>query len=473
MMKALRWKRGFGVLEAVGLSLWLGWAAEAAAAAPATGTTNRLVWDTQRNRVEADIQGWSLEAVLRQIAAQTGWKVWVEPGTTGRVSTRFQDLPAGEALRRLLDRLNFALLPQRDGPPHLYVFRTSLQDATQPVWGASEARGEGGGAERIRNEWIVRVQPGLDIEALARALGAEIVGRADGLHAYRLRFASDAAAEAARARLLEEAGVRAVDPNYWLPEPPEPQGVWSTSVVPPQVRPGPVDSSGRVVVALLDTPVQQLSGPLSGFLLDPIRVAGSVEPPADRPTHGTAMAETILRGVEMVAGADSKVRVLPVDIYGGQPVTSTFELAVGVYRAVREGGAQILNLSLGSEGDSPFLRELLQQVSRSGVLVVAAAGNRPVTDPVYPAAYPEVLAVTAGDRSGRIAPYANRGEFVDLVAPGASLVYFQGQPYWVSGTSVATAFVSGLAAGLAEMRSRDPREIQAALRVILSAPPRP
>ncbi|MCX7868109.1 S8 family peptidase [Limisphaera sp. VF-2] len=432
--------------------------------------TNRLAWDTQQNRVDADVQGWSLDTVLREIAAQTGWRVFVEPGLSGRVSTRFQGLPPGEALRRLLDRLNFALLPRSNGPPQLYVFRTSLQEATQPVTEAGRAPAGTAETNRLRNEWIVRVKPGSEIEALARALGAEVVGRLEELHAYRLRFASAEAAEAARQRLLEDPAVTDVEANYAIGRPGEVQGLLGTSVGWPRIRARPPDPGGPVVVALLDTAVQSLPGSLGEFVLAPIRVVPGGQVPADVPTHGTAMAQTVLRGVEMVSGADLKVRLLPVDVYGDQPATSTFDLAVGVYRAVHEGGAHILNLSLGSEADNRFLHALLQQVSASGVLVLAAAGNEPVTTPVFPAAYPEVMAVTAGDRTGRIAPYANRGDFVDLIAPGVSVVYHQGQPFLVSGTSAATAFASGLAAGLAETRGRNPDEIRSALRVILSTP---
>ena len=71
-----------------------------------------------------------------------------------------------------------------------------------------------------------------------------------------------------------------------------------------------------------------------------------------------------------------------------------------------------------------------------GVLFLAAAGNEPTTAPNYPAAYPEVLAVTAGGRNGQLASYANRGDFVDVAAPGSSIIHFDGKAYLVSGTSV-------------------------------------
>src|SRR5258706_12709522 len=79
----------------------------------------------------------------------------------------------------------------------------------------------------------------------------------------------------------------------------------------------------------------------------------------------------------------------------------------------------------------------------------AAAGNEPVTTPFYPAAYPGVRAVTAID-NGQLAPYASRGSFVSLGAPGSSIVPFGNMAYGVQGTSVSSAYTSGLAAGYLE-----------------------
>ena len=88
----------------------------------------------------------------------------------------------------------------------------------------------------------------------------------------------------------------------------------------------------------------------------------------------------------------------------------------------------------------------------------------PVTTPYYPAAYPEVTAVTAGDRRGQIASYANRGDFVDVVAPGSSIINFNGQTWFVSGTSAATAFVTGMAAGMADSKQVCPGDVVPTIR---------
>jgi hypothetical protein len=162
-------------------------------------------------------------------------------------------------------------------------------------------------------------------------------------------------------------------------------------------------------------------------------------------------------------GQGSSLQILPVDIYGQNPSTTTFNVANGIVVAVNNG-ANILSLSLGSEGNSQFLASLIQEVRQKNILIFAAAGNQPVATPVYPAAYPAVIAVTSAQAQGTIAPYANRGSFVDVILPGATVVAFNGQNYYVNGTSVSTALASGMMAGLAEKSRRPPAQLEQTFR---------
>ena len=95
--------------------------------------TNSLVWHKAAGRVDADLHGETLWPLLEDIAHQTGWHIFVEPGSSRTASTKFQDLPPDDALRMLLGNLNFAFVPQTNGPDFLYVFTTSRANATQPV----------------------------------------------------------------------------------------------------------------------------------------------------------------------------------------------------------------------------------------------------------------------------------------------------------------------------------------------------
>lgn len=406
-----------------------------------------LYWNTNQNRVTADIQSVPVARLLASVARYTGWQVFLEPNVTRNVSTKFQDLSSGEALRMLLGDLNFALVPQTNGPTHLYVFRTSMGRATQLIHPA-DLLSRTAKSGKIPNELVVTVKPGVKIDALGCIQNATVTGRIDALNTYRVQFKDQAAAESARNCLSGNPDVVSVESNYSMEPPMVPLGVANAS---PQFNLTPKANNGncQVVIGLIDTSVGTLGNNLDQYLLTPISVAGKTTASTTQLTHGTAMASTIFRAVADNTGGQTSVKMIPVDVYGANETTSTFDVATGIYDAV-QAGANLINLSLAGQGDSPFLHTLIQNASKQGVVFFAAAGNQPVTTPEYPAAYPEVESVTAGDGPGQVADYANRGSFVDLMLPGTSIVPYDGQSWAVTGTSTSTAYASGIAAGLAD-----------------------
>ena len=416
----------------------------------AASSADTFTWNTNRSRVSADIKEGQLPALLERIASATGWQVFVEPETAHTVSAKFSDLSPGDALHLLLGDVNFALVPRTNASPRLYVFRTSREHATQAV--RPSKIGSASESKVIPNELIVRLKPGARIDELAKALGAKVLGRIDSLNAYRLQFDDSAATTSARDQLASNPEVASVDSNYSIDPPMGPQPIPGGGAPPIQLQLKPPPDSGRIIVGLVDTAVQPLGNNLDQFLLKQTSVAGDIQLSSDSPTHGTAMAETLLRSLQSITKGSTSVEILPVNVYpgggGGDASTSTFDVANGIVQAVN-GGAKVINLSLGSASDSPFLQSVIQDVSKLNVAMFAAAGNEPVTTPFYPAAYPEVRAVTAID-NGQLAPYASRGSFVSLGAPGSSIVPFGNMAFGVQGTSVSSAYTSGLAAGYLE-----------------------
>ena len=99
----------------------------------AASTPSTLAWHAADDSVSADIHGEALWPLLEDIAHQTGWHILVEPGADRLADVKFNNLPPGEALKKLLGDLNFALVPQTNGPDSLYVFMTTMQAATRPV----------------------------------------------------------------------------------------------------------------------------------------------------------------------------------------------------------------------------------------------------------------------------------------------------------------------------------------------------
>jgi len=407
-------------------------------------------WNTNRNRVSADIKADDLRELLEKIASATGWQVFLEPETAHKVSAKFRDLAPGDALHLLLGDINFALLPGTNPAARLFVFRTSQERATQAIEPA-KARPERDPTKPIPNELIVRLRPGAKIEDLAKLLGAKVVGRIDSLNAYRLQFDDASATGAAREQLAGNPDVTSVDSNFSI-QPPEAPQLAGSGGAPIQLQLKPPPDNGRLIVGLVDTAVQPLGNNLDQFLLKAVSVTGDVQLSSDSPTHGTAMAETLLRSLQSITQGSTSVQILPVNVYpgggAGDASTTTFDLGNGIVQAAN-GGAKVINLSLGSPSDSPFLQSIIQDVSKLNVTMFAAAGNTPVTTPFYPAAYPEVKAVTAID-NGQLDPYANRGTFISFGAPGTSTVPFANLAYMFQGTSVSSAYLAGQAIGFLE-----------------------
>ena len=429
--------------------IYLNWLALLAcsflAGATSIHAADRLLWKS--DAISADISGWDLPKLLQKLSTATGWQIYVEPETERVATTKFKDRSQGEALRLLLGDLNYALLPSRtNGPARLYVFRTTMQEATQLVKAPVEAKEKQ--PAHIANELVVTLKPGANIDELAKKLGAKVTGRLDKLNTYRLEFDNAEAAEKARSSLQENEDVASIENNFPISKPPNPDSLTASSYAPIDLKPKANADGSKLVIGLIDTAVQKEGTGIDGFLLPGISVAGDSKTPSDQPTHGTSMAETMLRAMAALSKTgDTPTMFLPVDVYGGHEATSTFDVAMGIYQAVNNG-AQIVNLSLGSEASSPFLLKMIQSAHDQGVIFFAAAGNAPVATPTYPAAYPEVIAVTAGSRNGGIAPYANFGSFIDVIAPGSSVVNYKGQSWLIMGTSASTAFASGVAASM-------------------------
>lgn len=420
------------------------------------GAAEVLNWSTNKNLVSADIQSMPVERLLATVARHTGWQIFLEPNTSHNVSTKFRDLSSGEALRMLLGNLNFALVPQSNGPTHLYVFRTSKDNATRVIR-PEDLVSKVSRSGKIPNELVVTMKPGAKIDGLDCIQNAHITGKIESLNTYRVQFKDEAAATAARDCLGKNSDVASVESNFSLEQPDLPMSVGNAS---PEfnLTSKPNDGNCQVIIGLIDTPVGSLGKNLDQFVMKSVSVAGDATP-GSQLTHGTAMADTILRGVQANTGGATSVKILPVDVYGPNETTSTFDVANGIYQAIQNNNANVINLSLGGQGDSPFLHKLIQDATKQGVVFFAAAGNQPVTTPTYPAAYPEVEAVTAGTGPGQVADYANRGSFVDLMLPGTSIVPFDGQSWAVTGTSTSTAYASGIAAGLADASRNCPSTV--------------
>ncbi len=174
--------------------------------------------------------------------------------------------------------------------------------------------------------------------------------------------------------------------------------------------------------------------------------------PADS-VHGTAVASLIAGQDDRAgfSGAAPGAKLFVARAMSNLPDGRSYTNAVSVLQALNWLASErvpIVNMSLGGKGDATLALGIAQAI-RKGMTVVAAAGNGgPSAAASFPAALPNVIAVTAVDVESKLYKDANRGDYVMVAAPGVDVWAPQrdGSGNYVSGTSFASAWVSGAVA---------------------------
>ena len=143
---------------------------------------------------------------------------------------------------------------------------------------------------------------------------------------------------------------------------------------------------------------------------------------------------------------DWQARLMPVRVLDANGSGSTSGVTNGINWAYQHG-AKVLNMSLGGYGYSQTIQDAITAAWNAGSLVIAAMGNDNTTTPMYPAANQNVMAVAATTSTDQRAWFSNMGSHCDIAAPGENIysTVINGYDYY-DGTSMATPFVSGLAA---------------------------
>lgn len=208
--------------------------------------------------------------------------------------------------------------------------------------------------------------------------------------------------------------------------------------------------SNDVIVAVVDTGVDINHPDLKGKLLKGYNVINPDEDPLDDVGHGTHVAGIISAKVnnnEGIAGMMWGGKLLPVKALDNTGSGTTYSVAQGIIWAVDQG-AKVINLSLGNYADAQFLHDAIKYAYDRDVVIIAATGNDNTERPGYPAAYPEVLSVSATDYNLNRASFSNYGDYIDVMAPGESIAstYPDNQYAALSGTSMASPHVAALAA---------------------------
>ncbi|MDY7090471.1 MAG: S8 family serine peptidase, partial [Actinomycetota bacterium] len=238
----------------------------------------------------------------------------------------------------------------------------------------------------------------------------------------------------------------------------------------------PTSTGAGVTVAVLDTGVDGKHPDLAANMVAGYDAIANGNGGATDPNgHGTHVAGTIAavtgNGVGISAIAPHS-KIMPVRVLGANGSGYMSDAAEGIIWAA-DHGASVINMSLGSSSKVTAVTNAIAYARSKGVVVVAAAGNdRANGSPTnYPAADAGVIGVAATDSADRVAGYSNAGSYVDVAAPGSSIIStyptaLGGKTGYVSmsGTSMASPHVAAVAALLKAARSTlTPDQVESAL----------
>ncbi|REL27117.1 subtilisin Carlsberg [Thalassotalea euphylliae] len=205
-----------------------------------------------------------------------------------------------------------------------------------------------------------------------------------------------------------------------------------------------------VKVAVLDTGIDSDHQDLAAAIIDTADFTGDgIEDANGHGTHCAGVIGARLNGVGFV-GVAPKSELLVAKVLANNGSGAYEWIANGVYWAV-DNDADIISMSLGGPVSDPELYRAIQYALFYGVHVICAAGNDGGlgTNTIgYPGRYGGVITVASHDRNGNPSGFSSKGGEVDVMAPGSDIwsTYKNGGYAELSGTSMATPFVAGLAA---------------------------
>ena len=222
-------------------------------------------------------------------------------------------------------------------------------------------------------------------------------------------------------------------------------------LAPRELLPPPTDLSGLTLrIGIIDSSIDRRHNAFANASIKTQRFVDNDSPPN---AHGTAIASIIASNDPQALGLAPTAQIYAAEVFDHNEQQGEFASTVSLIKALSwlmTQDVSVINISLAGPPNR-LLETALTRVREKGVLAIAAAGNGgPMAQPMYPAAYPEVVAVTATDDRGRAFRLANRGEYVDIAAPGVNIRHAQAGGGFAasSGTSYAVPFVTVAAARL-------------------------
>ena len=422
---------------------------------PAVSVCHTASLTILNGRVGVTAENTPLQSLLKQ-AAMAGIKIRIDPGINPLISKTFTDKEIQDGFDAILAGLNHSYIWKKnlDGDPELseiVVFRPGNIEAVQTLRASKTldiVQDPKTGAYYVKNRILLTFNRQFStgkVNKFIEDLNARITSVNAYLGIYALILQDDADLNAVLARLKQAGIVGTAEPDYAYRAGSAPRVTGTNETVNAQLQSGTQPGLSSGAVAVLDTGLMETYAS-QGYIQGSFDALDPDSPISDNVGHGTQMALIASGQVSPMGVSPDEFSnpVLSIRAFDDNGFTSNTTLMASIEYAL-ENDAKVLSLSWGSDTDSAFLETAVNYARSKGLVVVAAAGNSPTGEPIYPAAYESVIAVSALGPDGKAWERSNYGDFVDLAAPGfASLpVGSNADPGTYAGTSISTAYLAG------------------------------
>jgi thermitase len=303
--------------------------------------------------------------------------------------------------------------------------------------------------EGLRSAYVAQMHAsqGATVVAEIPQIGVQVLSvPEEKLGALIAAYQADPRVEYAEPDYIAQPAYEPNDPYYgdgtqWGPQKIQAPLAWNLSTGDP-----------NVVIAIIDSGVDPDHPDLTGKLVTGHNFLDGSSDTTDDYGHGTHVAGIAAAATDNgagIAGVAFDSKIMPLKVYNKytSPLYSRIANAM-IYAA--DNGAKVISVSLGNYSFSSNLQSAVNYAWSAGCVLVGSAGNNNSSDPFYPAAFENVIGVSATDQSDTKASFSNYGSYISVAAPGVSIysTYWNGSSTYVnmSGTSMAAPHVAGLVA---------------------------
>lgn len=430
----------------------------------AKGATNDFTVQLHGERLTLSAEKIPLRTILTKLAAQ-GVVVKLDPQINPLVTSYYSNRPVEHVFGAILNSASYSLLwesKKEEGGStgisltEIQIFKSGRKDLMKQLLPPKNLviSEHIDGSYHVKDEILLQLTAGSDILELEGYLQQynATVTQSKIPDIYRITFPGDVDVQPIIREIKNISSIDSVELNYAHP------------LQQPITYPSPLKAvdlelryyaptSNIAPIAILDSGLSTNYLDFDKLVISSFDVMNPDTEITDTLGHGTQMA-LIATGLVEPYGTGEEINesynpIIAIKAFDENGYISDFNIMESIHFALANN-ARVMSLSWGTKTNSVFMEKAFEYANTKGLIIVAAAGNEPTGNPVYPAAYPSVIGVGALDHHGtKKWINSNYGSFVVFYAPGfANMpVGHNGEPGIYAGTSISAAYIANSISG--------------------------